>query len=342
MANIELKSENLYDKIAKLIASSRQSVVSVVNLTMVRTYFEIGRMIVEEEQAGKERAAYGKHVLKDLSARLTSTFGKGFSVDNLQNMRGFYNQYSIYENRSRKFNLSWSHYLFLMRIDDGDIRQFYEIEASNNHWTLHELKRQFNSALYERLALSRDKVAIKTLANKGQIIEAPQDVIKDPYILEFLGLEERMAYSEKELETRIIDQLQYFLLELGKGFTFVGRQVRFTFDEKHFKVDLVFYNRLLRCFVVLDLKLGELEHQDLGQMQMYVNYYDRYVKLAEENPTIGILLCRKKSSAIVELTLPQDANIYASAYSLYLPDKKVLQEKLLEWTEWANDTTQET
>lgn len=321
----------LYDKISALLVSARRNVVSAVNLTMVHTYFEIGRMIVEEEQQGKERAAYGKHVLKDLSERLTVKFGKGFSVDNLENMRRFFISNPISETGSRKFSLSWSHYLFLMRIDNIDARHFYEIEASTNYWKLNELKRQFNSALYERLALSRDKEAVKALASRGQIIETPQDVIKDPFILEFLGLEDQAKYSEKELETRIIDQLQYFLLELGKGFTFVGRQVRFTFDEKHFKVDLVFYNRLLRCFVVIDLKLGELEHQDLGQMQMYVNYYDRHVKLAEENPTIGILLCQKKSNAIVELTLPKDANIYASAYSLYLPDKKLLQEKLLEW-----------
>lgn len=334
------QTENLYEKIAELIASARQSVVSVVNLTMVHTYFEIGKMIVEEEQGGKERAAYGKHILKDLSAQLTATFGKGFSVENLDRMRFFYKTYApeISSTGLTKFSLSWSHYLFLMRVENTDARRFYEIEATSNHWKLFELKRQFNSALYERLALSRDKAAVKALASKGQVVETPQDVIKDPYILEFLGLEDRNTYSERELETRIIDQLQYFLLELGKGYTFVGRQVRFTFDEKHFKVDLVFYNRLLRCFVVIDLKLGELEHQDLGQMQMYVNYYDRYVKIAEENPTIGILLCQKKSNAIVELTLPQDANIYASAYSLYLPDKKVLQEKLLEW---ANEMAQE-
>jgi predicted nuclease of restriction endonuclease-like (RecB) superfamily len=331
MAKMVSQTAILYDKISALLVSARRNVVSAVNLTMVHTYFEIGRMIVEEEQQGKERAAYGKHVLKDLSERLTVKFGKGFSVDNLENMRRFFISNPISETGSRKFSLSWSHYLFLMRIDNIDARHFYEIEASTNYWKLNELKRQFNSALYERLALSRDKEAVKALASRGQIIETPQDVIKDPFILEFLGLEDQAKYSEKELETRIIDQLQYFLLELGKGFTFVGRQVRFTFDEKHFKVDLVFYNRLLRCFVVIDLKLGELEHQDLGQMQMYVNYYDRHVKLAEENPTIGILLCQKKSNAIVELTLPKDANIYASAYSLYLPDKKLLQEKLLEW-----------
>lgn len=327
----------LFDKIADLIHSAQQTLLHTVNLTMVHTYFEIGKMIVETEQNGKERAAYGKHILQDLSVRLTAQFGKGFSVENLDRMRFFYKTYApaISSNGLTKFTLSWSHYLFLMRIDDVNARNFYAIEAQNNYWTLKELKRQFNAALYERLALSRDKEGVKQLAAAGQIVETPQDVIKDPYILEFLGLEDQIKYSEQEFETRIIDQLQYFLLELGKGFTFVGRQVRFTFDEKHFKVDLVFYNRLLRCFVVIDLKLGELEHQDLGQMQMYVNFYDRHVKLADENPTIGILLCQKKSNAIVELTLPPDANIYASAYSLYLPDKNVLQQKLLEWTNEA-------
>jgi predicted nuclease of restriction endonuclease-like (RecB) superfamily len=299
---------------------------------MVHTYYEIGRRIVENEQLGKARADYGKQVLIDVSKRLTKQFGLGYSVDNLQNMRRFYQAYPIYEKGSRKFVLGWSHYLFLIRIEDEDKRSFYEIEASSNHWKLHELKRQFNAALYERLLLSRDKEGVKQLATSGQVIETPQDVIKDPLILEFLGLEDKAKYSELDLETRIIDQMQLFLMELGKGFTFVGRQVRFTFDEKHFRVDLVFYNRLLRCFVVVDLKIGELTHQDLGQLQMYVNYYDRYVKLAEENPTIGILLCQKKSDAIVELTLPKDANVYASAYSLYLPDKGLLIQKLKEWT----------
>lgn len=185
MSKIELSTEKLYEKIVELIASARQSIVSVVNLTMVHTYFEIGKMIVEEEQGGKERAAYGKHILKDLSAKLTATFGKGFSVDNLQNMRSFYKKYSIYENDSRKFSLSWSHYLFLMRIEDNSIRQFYEIEAGTNYWTLHELKRQFNSALYERLALSRDKEAVKVLSSKGQVVETPQDVIKIPIFWSF-------------------------------------------------------------------------------------------------------------------------------------------------------------
>ena len=205
------------------------------------------------------------------------------------------------------FTLSWSHYLKLMRIENPDERKFYEIEATENNWSLRELQRQFDSSLYERLVLSRDKEEVKALAHKGQIIEKPEDVVKDPYVLEFLGLKELPQYSESELEQRLIDHLQTFLLELGKGFAFVGRQVRFTFDEQHFRVDLVFYNRLLRAFILIDLKRGTLKHQDLGQMQMYVNYYDRFVKTEDENPTIGILLCTDKSDAMVEITLPKES-----------------------------------
>ena len=303
---------------------------------MVHTYFEIGRTIVDDEQQGKERAAYGSATLKELSKKLTERFGKGFSVDNLQNMRQFYLTYSNYETVSRNFILSWSHYLILMRISNPDQRSFYELESDANHWSLRELQRQLDSALYERLALSRDKKQIRQLAEKGQQITNPLDVLKDPYVLEFLGLNEDARYSESQLETRIIDHLQQFLLELGKGFTFVGRQVRFTFDESHFKVDLVLYNRLLQCFVLVDLKIGTLKHQDLGQMQMYVNYYDRYEKQPHEKPTIGMLLCQKKNDALVELTLPKDANIYASEYRLYLPDTQLLQQKLIEWTAEVN------
>jgi predicted nuclease of restriction endonuclease-like (RecB) superfamily len=218
-----------------------------------------------------------------------------------------------------------------MRIKNVDERHFYEIEAAKNDWSLSEMKRQLNSALYERLLLSTDKNHVMQLAQQGQLIKKPADAVKDPYILEFLGLEEKSGYSENDLENRILDNLQKFLLELGKGYTFVARQKRFTFDEEHYRVDLVFYNRLLQCFVLLDLKIGELKHQDLGQMQMYVNYYDRYEKQEFENPTIGILLCREKNDAMVELTLPKDSNIFASKYELYLPDKKLLQQKLQEW-----------
>ena len=217
-----------------------------------------------------------------------------------------------------------------MSIINPEERNFYEIEAINNNWSLRELERQYDSSLYERLVLSRDKEAVQSLSEKGQLIENPQDVIKDPYVLEFIGLPELPQYNESELEQRLIDNLQIFLLELGKGFTFVGRQVRFTFDEQHFRVDLVFYNRLLRAFVLIDLKRGMLKHQDLGQMQMYVNYYDRFVKLEDESPTIGILLCADKSDAMVEITLPKENNqIFASKYQTILPSKETLK-KLIE------------
>ena len=312
---------------------------------MVYTYYNIGYMIVEEEQKGSNRAEYGKYVLKELSVYLAERFGKGFSVTNLKQMRQFYMIYSSDQigqtvsdqfknlptvNTGRKFFLSWSHYLQLMRISNIDERHFYEIEAAKNDWSLSELKRQYNSSLYERMALSKDKEAVARLATEGQIIESPQDLIKDPYVLEFLGLPELPEYSESELESKIIDNLQKFLLELGTGFAFVGRQVRFTFEEEHFRVDLVFFNRLLRCFVLFDLKIGELKHQDIGQMQMYVNYYDRKVKLPEENATIGIILCKDKKQSIVEMTLPEDNNqIFASKYQTILPTKEDLK-KLLE------------
>ena len=238
-------------------------------------------------------------------------------------MKSFYIAYRKGQTLSDQFRLSWSHYLILMRMENLDERNFYEIEAIENNWSLRELRRQIDSALYERLVLSRDKEKVKSLALKGQIIEKPEDVVKDPYILEFLGLEEQNSYSENRLETEIINNLEKFLLELGKGFTFVGRQVRFTFDEKHFRVDLVFYNRLLKCFVLIDLKIGEVTHQDLGQMQMYVNYYDRYVKLDDENKTIGIIICRDKNDTLVKMTLPEDnQQIFASRYMTVLPSKE--------------------
>jgi len=219
-----------------------------------------------------------------------------------------------------------------MGIKDSDARSFYEIEATSEGWSLRELRRQFDSGLYERLALSRDKESILALAREGQIVEKPEQLLKNPYVLEFLGLREETRYSERELETAIIDKLEHFLLELGKGFLFEARQKRFTFDEEHFFVDLVFYNRLLRCYVLLDLKIGELTHQDLGQMQMYVNYYDRHVKIEGEHPTVGIILCKKKKAALVELTLPK-GNIHAAEYQLYLPSKEELRQKLIAWAE---------
>lgn len=323
--------KDIYEEIHDLLYKARENIVSNINSTMTKTYFLIGKRIVEEEQNGNKRAEYGKNLIKILSEKLTKEFGKGFSQRNLEQMRTFYVRYSIPQTLSAEFKLSWSHYLILMRIENISTRNFYEIEAIQNNWSLRELKRQVNSALYERLVLSKDKEKVKELAVKGQIIEKPQDIIKDPYILEFLGLDEKSNYSENKLETEIIDKLEMFLLELGKGFTFVGRQVRFTFDERHFRVDLVFYNRLLKCFVLIDLKIGEVTHQDLGQMQMYVNYYDRCVKLPDENDTIGIIICKDKNDTLVKLTLPKDNNqIFASRYTTILPSleefKKIIEE----------------
>lgn len=333
-----------HKQIVDLLQSARSNVVHTVNQTMVLTYFEIGRMVVEEEQGGKDRAEYGKQLLKELSKVLTKEFGKGFSVDNLENMRRFYLVYGKSETPSRisaqsikeqissaVFKLSWSHYLNLMRIDNEQERKFYEIESVKSNWSVRELQRQYDSALYTRLLLSRNKNEVKKLSEKGLVIEKPKDAIKDPYVLEFLGLPEHSQYSENDLETELIDKLEHFLLELGNGFTFVSRQKRISFDDKHFRIDLVFYNRILRCFVLIDLKIGELKHQDIGQMQMYVNYYDREIKLEEENKTIGLILSQNKSEAVVQYTLPENnKQIFASKYKTVLPSKDELKLLLKE------------
>lgn len=324
--NIDVR-KNIYEEIKNLLASARENIVSNVNSTMTKTYFLIGKRIVEEEQNGNERAEYGEELIKNLSLRLSKEFGKGFSKTNLKQMKSFYLAYGKGQTVSDQFKLSWSHYLILMRIENINERNFYEIESIENNWSLRELRRQIDSALYERLVLSIDKEKIKLLSLKGQILEKPEDVVKDPYILEFLGLEEKSDYSENELETAIINNLEKFIMELGKGFLFQGRQVRFTFDEEHYFVDLVFYNRLLKCFVLIDLKIGKLKHQDLGQMQMYVNYYDRFVKLPDENKTIGIIICKEKNDTLVRMTLPEDnQQIFASRYMTVLPSKEDLKK----------------
>ncbi len=366
MNEIKQYDDILYQRISTLIEESRQRVKTAVNTTMVYTYYSVGKYIVEDEQHGEQRATYGKAVLKDLSKRLTERFGNGWSVENLTLCRKFYLTYSVntvYDKTNSKrclrisemvntveqissdskndnhclsesapaFSLSWSHYIILMRIENPDARSFYEIECKQQDWSVRQLSRQVGSSLYERLALSRNREEVMRLAREGQAIEKPSDIIKNPITLEFLGLKPDAAYSESKLENAIISKMQQFLLELGKGFLFEARQKRFTFDEEHFYVDLVFYNRLLQCYVLIDLKTDRLSHQDLGQMQMYVNYYDRYIKQDFEKPTIGILLCECKNDALVELTLPKDANVYASAYQLYLPDKAILQAKVKEW-----------
>lgn len=353
-----ISRDEFFYSVAKLIEQARAQVGRTADLTMCAAYYEIGRMIVEQEQGGKTRAEYGRGLLKELSAYLGKRFGKGYSETNLRNARKFYKIYApsiqqtisaeltgdkggqiqqIISTESIPFTLGWSHYLILMRIDNPDERHFYEIEATNQHWTYKQLQRQYGSSLYERLALSRDKDAVIRLAKEGQAIEKPRDVLKNPLVLEFLGMDEQSEYSESDLETAIIGKLQKFLLELGKGFLFEARQKRFTFNEDHFMVDLVFYNRLLKCYVLIDLKTGKLKHQDLGQMQMYVHYFDRFIKNDDEHPTVGILLCRSKEDAIVELTLPEGENIYAAEYNLYLPDKTLLQQKLNEWTQEYED-----
>lgn len=345
------RSKKLFEAIKALVQQAQQNVVRSINTTMLITYFEIGRMIVQDEQRGQHRAGYAKETLKKLSIDLNNEFGRGYSVDNLQSMRKFYLVYQkyetasrisllpdkIYETPSRKlksreapFKLSWSHYVQLLKIDNEEERSFYEIEAAQNNWSVRELTRQFNAALYERLVLSRDKKAVKALAKKGQVIEQPTDALKSHYVLEFLDLKADNRYSESELETAIINKLEHFMLELGKGFLFEGRQRRFTFEGDSFFVDLVFYNRLLKCFVLFDLKIGKLNHQDIGQMQMYVNYYDRMIKTSEENPTIGIILCREENKAVVEFTLPENNNtIFTKAYKNVLPSKAELRKQLV-------------
>lgn len=364
----------LYERIAALIEQARKHVYQTVNTTEVYTKFGIGRYIVEDEQDGNYRAAYGKAVLKCVSDRLTNRFGEGWSAETLKLCRRFYGVYSNLVNsvypitdksgnqrlpnlkmmpetpnssntvakiQQPKFVLTWSHYLVLMRIENPDERSFYEIECAREQWSVRQLKRQHASSLYERLALSRDKDEVMRLSREGQTIEKPQDIIKNPVTLEFLGLKPDSAYTESKLENAIISKLQNFLLEMGKGFLFEARQKRFTFEERNFYVDLVLYNRLLQSYVLVDLKIDDLTHQDLGQMQMYVNYYDRYVKEDFEHPTIGILLCKEKSDALVELTLPKDANIYAAQYQLYLPDKALLQSKMREWIDEYNEANPE-
>ena len=355
----------LVKEIRDLVQSARRAASRNINTLQVATNFEIGRRIIEYEQQGSKRAEYGERIVRELSHRLTKELGRGFSKRNLEYIRRFYLEYrnvtpQIAQTLSAQlpaktptetpirqtlsaqftppFTLSWSHYIFLMNIDNLNERRFYEIESGQNQWSLSELKRQFNAGIYERLALSRDKKGVMDLAKKGHIIEKPEDVLKNPVVLEFLGLDTKADYSESDLESAIIDKLETFLLELGKGFLFESRQKRFTFDADNFFVDLVFYNRILRCYVLIDLKIGKLTHENLGQMQMYVNYYNREVKLEHENPAIGMILCKTKNDALVRLTLPDDANIYASQYQLYLPSKEELKRKLIEWSESAPDT----
>lgn len=365
----DMEFTSLFQKSKKLIDNARSNMGQMANTITVITSFLLGHYIVEQEQQGQERAKYGSKVIDSLSSYLTKEYGRGFSRSNVAGMRQFYLTYKDRENEiiqsqigqlgqeigivqsgigqlnivysKLPFRLSWTHYQVLMRIEDKDERDFYEKEAIRSGWNVSTLKRQYHSSLYERLALSRNKDDVLRLANEGAIPQKPEDILHTPYVLEFAGLEDMASYHESDLESAVIDKMQKFLLELGKGFLFEQRQKRFTFHDKNFYVDLILYNRLLRCYVLIDFKADELTHQDLGQMQMYVNYYDRYERIEGENPTIGILLCKKSDEALVDLTLPEDANIYAKEYELYLPDKKVLQRKLKEWLDEEQDKNSE-
>lgn len=329
IANNEQKLESLYADAKQIIESARSNAVRSVDFCRVQMYWHLGQRIFEEEQQGKERADYGTYLTRTLANRLEPEFGTGFGVRQLERARQFYRTYPIAS--TVRSQLNWSQYKLLISISDPDKREYYELESVNNAWTARETERQINSMLYERLLMSNDKESVLAVARQQRIPEKPTEIIKDPMVLEFLGLHREASYYEKDLEGAIITHLTEFLLEMGKGFSFVARQKRLLLEDDEFFADLVFYNRLLRCHVVIELKTGELTHQDLGQLQMYVNYYDRNVKLPDENPTIGILLCTAKNDTVVRMTLPEDnKTILASEYQLYLPTQEQLIKEINE------------
>lgn len=326
LINNDYEINDIFDNIKELVVNSRNRVYSAVNTEMLNLYWNIGKIIMEIQQ-GDERASYGDAVLDKLSIKLTNEFGKGFSSRNLRTMRKFYLTYPIWKTVSAK--LSWSHYLELIKIEEEQKRNFYLNETINSRWSVRELQRQRDSLLYERLTLSADKNKILELAEKGQILSESKDLVKDPFVLEFLDIKENTEYLETDLEKNILEHLKEFLLELGKGFSFVGNQVRLTLEEDHFYPDLVFYNRLLKCFVIIDLKIGKVTHQDIGQMQMYVNYYDREIKSVDENQTVGILLSTNKNETVVKYTLPEgNKTIFSSEYKLHMPTEQELIEAI--------------
>lgn len=334
--------EILFKQVSAYIYSARENIQRTIDTKMIQAYWLIGRDIVEEEQKGGIRAEYGRELLKALSDNLCKEFGLGFSVDTLERARKFYLIYQIdgeneksaplvrkSEMPSFKPNLSWTHYLALIRVKRSEARAFYEIEANNNNWSCRELRRQIGSLLFDRLAKSKDKQGLLSLAYHGQEIQNPQDAIKDPLILEFLGLPEAHQLTESKLEEALINNLQHFLLELGKGFAFIGRQRRVTLDNNHYYVDLVFYHAILKCYVIVDLKTHPITHADLGQMLFYVNYFDQEVKTESDNPTIGLVLCTEKSDKMVEYTLGEKGKqIFASAYQFHLPTEAELETEL--------------
>lgn len=320
-------NEKFIADIRNIILSARTAAIRSIDFERVKMYWALGERIFCEEQDQNDRAEYGTYMLKNLADKMETEFGSGFSYRQLAFCRQFYRAYPNMNALRSQFN--WYQYRLLIQIDDKDKREYYELEAANNNWTGRELERQINSGLYERLLLSNDKESVLEIARKERIPESPTEIIKDPMVLEFLGLRPEATYYEKDLERALITNLQAFLLELGNGFSFVARQKRILLEDDEFFADLVFYNRLLRCFVVIELKTHKITHEDIGQLQMYVNYYDRNEKAPDENPTIGILLCADKNDTLVKYTLPENNNtILASKYQLYLPSEKQLAEQL--------------
>lgn len=328
MANSELQlSKSFISDIRSIIITSKNNAIRSVDFERVQMYWKIGERIFVEEQQEQDRAEYGKQMLRNLAENIETEFGSGFSYRQLAFCRQFYRTYPKVNALRSQFN--WSQYRLLIQIDNEDKREYYELESANNHWTGRELERQINSGLYERLLLSNDKEAILAIARKERIPEQASEIIKDPMVLEFLGLKRDATYYEKDLESALITHLQTFLLELGNGFSFVSRQKRILLEDDEFFADLVFYNRLLRCFVVIEIKTHKITHEDIGQLQMYVNYYDRNEKMPDENPTVGILLCADKNNTLVKYSLPENnKTIMASEYRLYLPSEKELLKEL--------------
>ncbi len=322
----QLMDIEFYSRIREILASARAKAYSAVNFAMVEAYWEIGKSIVEK-QGGNATAEYGSRLLEDLSKQMTADFGKGFTVANLKNMRQFY---LAFQNRyALRSELSWTHYRLIMRVENEQARQFYVDECAKSNWSTRQLERQINTFSYQRLLASHNNYAVIADTTAREPAKSPEDIIRDPYVLEFLGMEQSASFYESDLEQALIDHLQKFLLELGRGFSFVARQQHINFDGRHFHIDLVFYNYILKCFVLIDLKTGDLTHQDIGQMQMYVNYYTREKMNEGDNPPVGIILCSDKSDAIVKYTLPEDnSQIFASKYMLYIPSEEELKREI--------------
>ena len=318
--------QQFYEQIKRILSEARNKVYQTANFAMVEAYWNIGKSIVEQ-QGGEEKAEYGARLIAELSKQMSTDFGKGFTVANLKNMRQFYLTFP--KSYALRSELSWTHYRLLMRVENKNARRFYIEEAIKSNWSTRQLERQINSFFYERLLSSQNKEKVSEEIQKLESAKVPEDIIRDPYVLEFLGLNPKDDFYESDLEEALITHLQKFLLELGRGFSFVARQKRITFDGRHFRIDLVFYNYILKCFVLIDLKIGDLTHQDLGQMQMYVHYYERELMNKGDNPPIGIVLCADKSESIVKYTLPEnETQIFASKYKLYLPSEEELSQEL--------------